>query len=358
MPDAVNIQFLRNFVPLGDLTVENLRELAGKTRLESLDQDKALFNRGHTDRHSIYLLTGELYLLAEDGSKTILYGGSNQTRHPIDHNSPRTKTAIAKTPIQFFRVDNDYLELLLSWDKNDSLVVSGIDSSAEDEDDWMGSMLQSEIFQKIPPTNIQMLFIKMESIPYKAGDVVIHQGDEGDYYYYIREGRCLVTHKGASGKEMKLAELESGSGFGEDALISSNRRNATVTMKGDGILMRLGKEDFEELLKNPTLHMVDFTEATRMVKEEQAAIIDVRHEKEFKQSNLKGSSNIPLFMLRFKAQSLSKDHKYIMVCDTGRRSSSAAFILNEKGHDAYFIDGGLKKVSEILRQKKQSAAGS
>lgn len=358
MAAVVDIQFLRNFVPLGDLTIENLQELAGKTNLESLDKDKPLFKRGQVAKQSIYLLTGELYLLAEDGTKTVLKGGTNQTRHPIDRNSPRTMTAIAKTPIQFFRVDDGYLDLLLSWDKSESLVVSGIDSSEEDEDDWMGNMLQSEIFQRIPPASIQMLFIKMEAVPYKADEVVINQGDEGDYYYYIRQGRCVVTHKGTSGKEMKLAELESGTGFGEDALISNNTRNATITMLTDGIMMRLGKTDFEELLKNPTLHMVDFNEATRLVKEEKGVIIDVRHEKEFKQSSIKGSLNIPLFMLRFKAKGLSKKHKYIMVCDTGRRSSSAAFILNEKGYDAYFIDGGLKKVSETLREKKRQASES
>lgn len=357
IPAAVDIQFLRNFVPLGELTIENLQELAGKTTLESLDKDKALFKRGQTDRYSIYLLSGELYLLADDGSKTVLMGGSNQTRHPVDHNSPRTMTAIAKSPIQFFRVDNDYLDLLLSWDKSDSLVVSSIDSSDDEEDDWMSNMLQSDIFQKIPPTNIQMLFIKMEAVPYRQDEVVIRQGDEGDYYYYIRQGSCTVTHKSASGKDIKLAELASGNGFGEDALVSNNRRNATITMNSDGVLMRLGKEDFELLLKNPTLHMVDFDEAMRMVKEEKSVIIDVRHEKEFNQSNLKGSLNIPLFMLRFKVQGLSKKYKYIMVCDSGRRSSSAAFILNEKGYDTYFIDGGLKKVSESLRQKKQQAGG-
>ena len=217
-------------------------------------------------------------------------------------------------------------------------------------------MLQSEIFQRIPPASIQMLFIKMEAVPYEEGDTVIHQGDEGDYYYYIRKGSCVVTHVGASGKDMKLAELEEGTGFGEDALISSNTRNATVSMLSDGILMRLGKDDFEELLKNPILNMIDFDEANRIIKEDNGVMIDVRHEKEFKQSSIKGSLNIPLFMLRFKAQGLSKDRKYIMVCDTGRRSSSGAFILNEKGYDAYFIDGGLKKVSETLRQKKQQQA--
>ena len=45
-----------------------------------------------------------------------------------------------------------------------------------------------------------------------------------------------------------LAELGMGDTFGEEALISGAHRNATVTMITDGVLMRLGKDDFNTLL--------------------------------------------------------------------------------------------------------------
>jgi len=32
---------------------------------------------------------------------------------------------------------------------------------------------------------------------------------------------------------------------------------------------------------------------------------------------------------------------YVVVCDTGRRSSAAAFLLNERGFDAYCLRGGM-----------------
>jgi rhodanese-related sulfurtransferase len=31
----------------------------------------------------------------------------------------------------------------------------------------------------------------------------------------------------------------------------------------------------------------------------------------------------------------------VVVCDTGRRSSAAAFLLSERGFDAYCLQGGL-----------------
>ena len=64
-----------------------------------------------------------------------------------------------------------------------------------------------------------------------------------------------------------LAELKQGRAFGEDALISEAKRNATVTMKTDGRLLRLNKTDFIELLKAPLITQVDMEEAQQKVAE-------------------------------------------------------------------------------------------
>ncbi|MDH3640272.1 MAG: rhodanese-like domain-containing protein [Gammaproteobacteria bacterium] len=38
---------------------------------------------------------------------------------------------------------------------------------------------------------------------------------------------------------------------------------------------------------------------------------------------------------------LSKDQKYVVCCDTGRRSSAGAYILSERGYQAYVLRGGI-----------------
>ena len=53
-------------------------------------------------------------------------------------------------------------------------------------------------------------------------------------------GSALVTRETPLSKEgIKLAELSVGDTFGEEALISEAKRNATVTMQSDGAVMRL-----------------------------------------------------------------------------------------------------------------------
>jgi len=48
-----------------------------------------------------------------------------------------------------------------------------------------------------------------------------------------------------------------------------------------------------------------------------------------------------LYFIRLKLKALNKDTKYVVYCDTGRRSSAAAYILSERGYDAYVLTGGL-----------------
>lgn len=348
--EPVSTEILRQFVPLNDLTEENLRELAGKTPVEQLPKGKSLFRKGDRDNYSFYLLSGALLLLGDNNQQTRLVGGTAPTRFPIGHHRPRQSTAIADSDVTFFRIDNDLLDILLTWDQNAGYMVSEIDveeeqdGDAEIDGDWMTMMLRSEIFHRIPPSNIQQVFMRMEATQYKANETVITQGEDGDYYYFIKQGRAVVTHTTRSGKEIKLAELEAGSGFGEEALISDTKRNANVTMLTDGVLMRMAKKDFVELLKAPVLHTVDFAKAQEMVKHG-AILLDVRLESEHKNAHLQGSINIPLYLLRIKARHLDKDKRYIVYCDTGRRSSSAAYLLNERGYDALYLEGGLRGLS-------------
>jgi rhodanese-related sulfurtransferase len=148
---------------------------------------------------------------------------------------------------------------------------------------------------------------------------------------------------------IKLAELGPGDTFGEEALISEAKRNATVTMLGEGSLMRLNKQDFNTLMNEPMLRWVDFEEATGLVEGSGAKWLDVRLPSEFDAWHLPDALNVPLYFLRLKLKQLDPKLKYIAVCDTGRRSSAGAFVLTERGFDAMVLKGGLT-AAQIARR--------
>jgi CRP-like cAMP-binding protein len=178
-----------------------------------------------------------------------------------------------------------------------------------------------------------------------AGQEVIRQGEVGDYYYLIREGSAQVTRAAKEGRPSLLARLEPGQGFGEEALISGEPRNASVTMLSQGLLMRLAAGDFLTLLQEPLVHQVAPEDAAAMVRRRGAVLLDVRMEDEYRQGSLKGSSNLPLYLLRLRAGALDISRPYILFCQTGRRSSTAAFLLAQRGFDVHVLTGGLNAMN-------------
>ena len=131
-----------------------------------------------------------------------------------------------------------------------------------------------------------------------------------------------------------------GDTFGEEALISEAKRNATVTMLTDGTLMRLNKEDFNRLLNEPMLEWVEYEEALKVI-EEGGKWLDVRLPSEFDNFHQEGAINIPLYFIRLKLKTLDPNTRYVVCCDTGRRSSAGAYILSERGFNVFVLNGGL-----------------
>ena len=214
----------------------------------------------------------------------------------------------------------------------------------------MTTLLQTKAFHRIPPANLQAIFMRMNRQQYRAGEVVIKQGDEGDFFYAIVQGKCLVTRESPlNQKGIKLAELGVGETFGEEALIAEAKRNATVTMLSDGVLMRLNKQDFRDLMHEPLLRWVDEGQALKII-QNKGQWLDVRLPSEFQNLAIEGSINIPLYFVRLKLNALNRATPYVVVCDTGRRSSAAAFILSERGFDAYVLKGGITTSNLPLRR--------
>ena len=69
--------------------------------------------------------------------------------------------------------------------------------------------------------------------------------------------------------------------------------------------------------------------------------LDVRVPSEFKAFCKANAMNLPLYLLRHKLDVLDRKTPYVVYCDTGRRSSAAAFILNQRGFETAVLKGGL-----------------
>ncbi|MDJ0938934.1 MAG: cyclic nucleotide-binding domain-containing protein [Woeseiaceae bacterium] len=344
--EQTTIELLRRFSPLDGLKRDNLAALARKVQVRELSPGQVLFKEGDTEKRTFYIVAGVLELQDHGKAVGTVEGGSDFARNPVAPVYPRRVSAKARDRVQFISVDSDLLDVMLTWDQTGTYEVSELQGQEDvggGTEDWMTMLLQTKAFHKIPPANIQAIFMRMQQINYKSGDVILKQGAEGDYFYVLTRGSALVTRETPLSKDgIKLAELHVGDTFGEEALISDAKRNATVTMTTDGAVMRLGKEDFKKLLNEPMLDWVDLASAQQIVAGG-GQWLDVRLPSEFENQHLDGAVNIPLYFIRLKINTLDPSKKYVVCCDTGRRSSAGAYILSERGFQAYVLQGGINK---------------
>jgi CRP-like cAMP-binding protein len=342
-----DIALLKRFSPLDGMKAENVIALARKTSRRQAPKGRVLFREDDSEKQTYYLLSGTIDLLQEGEIKATIAGGTPHAKNPIGHSIPRRQSAVATSNIEYLLIDSEFLDVVVTWDQTGSYKVTelkgadGSESTPSAGDDWMTTLLQTKAFHKVPPANIQAIFMRMQRMDYRVGEVVIKQGDVGDYFYVVVKGTCCVTRETPLNKEgIKLAELKMGDTFGEEALISEAKRNATVTMTSDGYLMRLGKDDFRKLLNEPFLDWVDYEQAKQIVANG-GQWMDVRLPSEFEHYHASNALNIPLYSIRLKMKAFNRETHYVVCCDTGRRSSACAYILSERGFQASVLRGGL-----------------
>ena len=333
--------------PLGALSPNRLRELADLTVVERAGRGSDPLAAHKDSGHSVFLLRGELLLMYEGGGTLVVVGSMGDGRHALNRGGAKIGRSKAISDVELLCVEDEALDILVTFDqvatgggatgsamaeavRSDARLVAGIFSL---------SNLRHGVFARLPAARIEGMFARFERIGAKRGDVVIREGEEGDYYYVIETGRCQVERV-VGGVRVALAELKSGDAFGEEALASDARRNATVTMATDGKLLRLGKQDFRDNLGEPLLQRVSYAEGLERV-QRGAAWLDVRYPSEYRYDRLPGALNVPLNEVRNSFAALDQGREYIVYCQSGRRSSAAAFLFAQRGFKVCLLEGGL-----------------
>jgi len=83
-----------------------------------------------------------------------------------------------------------------------------------------------------------------ETVTLDDGVALITQGDDGDAFFVILEGKATVSRDGRP-----VSEVTEGASFGELALLDGRPRSATVTADGPVTVAVLGVRMFRTLLR-------------------------------------------------------------------------------------------------------------
>jgi putative peptide zinc metalloprotease protein len=115
--------------------------------------------------------------------------------------------------------------------------------------DYTGLLRRMPLFATMSDGELALLAARLTSQRYKAGEVIIRQGDKGDRFYIVHQGHVEVSCRDERGISEVVNQLDRGGYFGELALLRDVPRTAACIATVPTELCCLSREDFDRLVK-------------------------------------------------------------------------------------------------------------
>ena len=100
-----------------------------------------------------------------------------------------------------------------------------------------------DLFSQIPGEDLAQVALISTEESRETGEEIFAEGEAGDALYLVLDGRVRVHRQ-----DRVIAELGERECFGEMALLDAAPRSATVTAVVDAHLLKISREDFQEIL--------------------------------------------------------------------------------------------------------------
>jgi len=124
--------------------------------------------------------------------------------------------------------------------------------SAADAQSIRDSLSRVDLFHFLSPEELTRLAAGVKLKLYARGENLCQQGEAGESFYVLREGRVGVFLNEAPDQSVRAAQLEPGAFFGEMSLLTGEPRSGTVTAETDVAVLEVSKQDFAGLLQANT----------------------------------------------------------------------------------------------------------
>jgi len=327
----------KNHYPFTHFSDAAMSKVEEAVRLFQLNTDEQLVFPGQDSDRVLYLVDGEIVLTGADG-ETRLRGGEDVGPHHLNQDAGEI-TIRAATRSEICLGNQEMIDDVLALDEMGRVAVDTGDLQHASE--MLLRLRDTKTFRTLPMESALEALNRMEKVMVAKGEEVIRQYQKGDAYYIINAGTAEVWREELDDDEpIMVAELGIGDAFGEEALVTGGARNATVVMTTDGELLRLEKEDFDELITRPLVDTIS-PDAAHALLEHGSKIVDVRYEEEYEESYIPGSVLIPLPDLRARLGELEQNGSYLVLCKKGVRAAAGTLLLKQRGFDAKVIAGGI-----------------
>lgn len=148
---------------------------------------------------------------------------------------PPDSAPVLEIPLE---LDLDDLEMI-----DDDMVVTEEEEAARQATE---RLRETPLFTSLSPASLEALIMKMGYVTLEEGEVLFTEGEDGDTLYVISEGEVAVFQEGPPRQE--LARLIEGDFFGEIAIVTDQKRSATIEAVQHTELLSIDRDTVGDLI--------------------------------------------------------------------------------------------------------------
>eukprot|EP00494_Astrolonche_serrata_P031999 UN32268 len=167
---------------------------------------------------------------------------------------------------------------------------------------WAQILIEVPILRRLSSLERQKISEKMVRKTWAQGQQIIKQGEVGTEFFIILEGSVdVLVYDQTSQKDGKVASLSTGDYFGDTALLSDKKRNASIICDTDVVTLSLEKKHFLELFGEKGFHVRFGRRKAKLVNSDRGVEKDQKTVKIIKEA----VNNNPLFAGPFEEKQLN-----------------------------------------------------
>ena len=234
-----------------------IREVAAVVRTATLRDGEILIRQDDFDRNLYLVVAGRLRAIARtagDDVRVLSYAERGETigEMALLSDDPAFATVDASGETTIVVLDRETFDRFSARYPQDALDVVEYLSRRLQHHRLAVALHLSNLFDALDPDAVRDLESELDLFMLYGGEVLFREGDAGDYFCIVVNGRVRVTKAAVGGEVSRVAEIGPGEIVGEMAVVTHEPRSATVVAVRDTLLARLTTAAFERFMaKHP-----------------------------------------------------------------------------------------------------------
>lgn len=215
--------------------------LLSSGKIEEFPANSVILEQGGPGRDFYVILGGTAWVIVDNEEVTQLATGDFFGEISLMKKCPCTATIRTRSPLRVLSVPKETFNRIVKETRLAEILAK--------THRYRPLIMQVTMFKDVDPQTMNEITQKVKEEIHEPGDYIVRQGERGDAFYMIAEGKASVTI-GENGGGREIATLWPSHCFGEMALLNDGIRTANVIALDRVRTLKLSKADFDELINH------------------------------------------------------------------------------------------------------------